>query len=159
DGSYCVLPTADGFVRVLPGSPRQWRAYLRLLGDPEVLAGPVWERGTHRLANADVIRLVSADALQDRSTAQVIATARRLDVPMEPVNAPDDSVREAQTTARGYFRRTGFPHVGDAPFAPCPFNFSATPAVLDRPAPAVAGAAIDWLTAERWDRGVRDDAA
>src|SRR5439155_682617 len=26
DGAYHVLPTADGWVRVLPASPRQWRA-------------------------------------------------------------------------------------------------------------------------------------
>src|SRR5207249_4791556 len=40
----------------------------------------------------------------------------------------------------GYFRRTGFPHLGDAPFAPAPFNFSRTPAVLERPAPAPGAA-------------------
>src|SRR5438876_901237 len=46
---------------------------------------------------------------------------------------PADSVR-------GYFQQTGFPHLGDAPFAPAPFNFSRTPAVLGRPAPAPGAA-------------------
>src|SRR5207247_1524806 len=56
--------------------------------------------------------------------------------PITPVNTPEEFVAEEQTRVRGYFRKTGFPHLGDAPFAPAPFNFSRTPAVLARPAPA-----------------------
>jgi crotonobetainyl-CoA:carnitine CoA-transferase CaiB-like acyl-CoA transferase len=136
DGAYYVLETADGFVRVLPGSPRQWRAFVALLGSPEALAGPEWEMPLFRLLNADVIRLIAAGALVARARAEVLAEGRRLDVPITPVNEPDDFVAEAQTRARGYFRRTAFPHLGDAPFAPAPFNFSRTPAVLARPAPS-----------------------
>ena len=135
DGAYLVLPCADGFVRVLAGSPRQWRAFVALIGSPEALAGPEWEIPTFRLLGTDVIRLLATEALQPRPRADVLAEARRLDVPIAPVNRPDDFVAEEQTRARGYFRRTGFPHLGDAPFAPAPFDFSATPAVLDRPAP------------------------
>src|SRR5262245_13283824 len=136
DGAYYVLPTADGWVRVLPGSPRQWRAFVALIGSPEALEGPHWEIAVFRLANTDVVRLLAEEALRSRPRAEVLAEARRLDVPMTPVNPPEAFVAEEQTRVRGYFRRTGFPHVGDAPFAPLPFNFSRTPAVLERPAPA-----------------------
>src|SRR5438094_645027 len=40
DGAYHVLRTADGYVRVLPGTPRHWRAFLTLVRNPEALAGP-----------------------------------------------------------------------------------------------------------------------
>jgi crotonobetainyl-CoA:carnitine CoA-transferase CaiB-like acyl-CoA transferase len=136
DGAYYVLPTADGWVRVLPGSPRQWRAFVALLGNPEALEGPHWEIALFRLLNTDVVRLIAEEALRSRPRAEVLAAARRLDVPMTPVNTPEDFVAEEQTRVRGYFRRTGFPHVGEAPFAPAPFNFSRTPAVLALPAPA-----------------------
>jgi crotonobetainyl-CoA:carnitine CoA-transferase CaiB-like acyl-CoA transferase len=135
DGAYSVLPTADGFIRALPASPRQWKAFVELLG-VEALAGPEWTRSLYRLANADVIRLLAADAVHDRPRAEVLASARALDVPLVPLNHPDDFVVEAQTRTRGYFRTTGFPHVGDAPFAAPPFNLSGTPASLARPAPA-----------------------
>src|SRR5262249_20091576 len=82
------------------------------------------------------VRTFSEEALRDRPRADVLAEGRRLDVPITPVNRPEDFVREEQTRVRGYFHRTGFPHVGDAPFAPSPFNFSRTPAILTRPAPA-----------------------
>jgi crotonobetainyl-CoA:carnitine CoA-transferase CaiB-like acyl-CoA transferase len=136
DGAYLVLPTADGFLRFLPGTPRHWRGFVKLLGEPEALAGPEWEVAVYRILNSDVIRLVATEALATRSRAEVLAAARRLGVPVTPVNTPDEFVAEEQTRARGYFRRTGFPHLGDAPFAPAPFNFSRTPAVVDRPAPA-----------------------
>jgi crotonobetainyl-CoA:carnitine CoA-transferase CaiB-like acyl-CoA transferase len=138
DGAYYVLPTADGYVRVLPASPRQWRAYVKLLGDPEALQGEHWEMPLFRLANADVVRVVSEDALRERRRAEVLREGRRLDVPITPLNTPEEFVAEEQTRVRGYFRRTGFPHLGDAPFAPSPLNFSRTPAVLARPAPAPA---------------------
>ena len=137
DGTYLVLPTADGYVRVLPGTARHWRAFVQLLGNPEALAGEEWENAIFRLLNADAIRLLAADGLRDRGCVEVFAEARRLGLPMAPVNTPDQFVAEEQTRVRGYFRRTEFPHIGDAPFAPAPFNMSVTPAVLRRAAPAV----------------------
>ena len=135
DGAYHVLPTADGWVRVLPASPRQWTAFVRLIGQEDALGGPEWHHALFRLMNVDVVHLLASEALKTRPRAEVLAEGRRLDVPIVPVNTPDEFVAEEQTRVRGYFRRTGFAHVAEAPFAPAPFNLSATPAVLGRPAP------------------------
>src|SRR5207253_1189607 len=135
DGAYHVLRTADGYVRVLPGTPRHWRAFLTLVRNPEALAGPEWEVPIFRLANGDVIRLVAADAFADRSRREVLAEARALGLPIAPVNRPEDFVAEEQTRTRGYFRATGFAPLGAAPFAPAPFYFSRTPVATSRPAP------------------------
>src|SRR2546427_75374 len=97
DGAYHVLPTADGHVRVLPGSPRQWQSDLKLLGNPEALPGEHWEIPLFRLLNGDVIRVVAEEALRERSGADVIAQGRRLDVPITPVNTPAAFVAEEQT--------------------------------------------------------------
>ena len=136
DGSYLVLQTLDGYVRILAGTQRHWRAFVEMLGSPEALSGPEWENAIFRILNADAIRLLAADSLRERRRAEVFETARRLGLPLAPVNTPDEFVAQEQTVARAYFQRTGFPHLGDAPFAPSPLNFSATPAVLRRPAPA-----------------------
>lgn len=135
DGAYSVLATVDGWVRSLPASPRQWRAFVELLG-VDALAEPQWYKPLHRLGNADVIRLLAGEAIRERRRADVVRRARELDVPLVPLNRPEDFVDEEQTRVRGFFRRTAFPHVGEAPFAAPPFNLSATPATLRRPAPA-----------------------
>ncbi len=139
DGSYLVLPAADGHVRVLAGTLRQWRGFLQLLGNPEALSGPEWEAPLLRLAAPDVIRMVASEVLRHRTRAEVHADARRLGVPLAPVNTPDEFVAAEQTRVRGFFHRTGFAPIADAPFAPVPLRFSETPAVLERPAPPDGG--------------------
>src|SRR5262249_22573614 len=136
DGAYWVLPTVDGFVRCLPGSPRQWQGFVELVGS-EVLAGPGWSSALHRLMNAAAVRRPAPEALAPRRRADLLAQARALDVPLVPLNRPEEFIDEEQTRLRGYFRRTGFPHVGDAPFAAPPFGFEATPATLRQPAPSL----------------------
>src|SRR5438093_12849842 len=93
-GACRVLRTADGYVRVLPGTPRHWQAFLTLVRNPEALAGPEWEVPIFRLANGDVIRLVAADAFADRSRSEVLAEARGLGLHSAPANPPEEVVAE-----------------------------------------------------------------
>ena len=81
------------------------------------------------------LRLVAGEALGGRPRTDVLAHALRLKLPMAPVHTPDEFVAAEQTRVRGYFRRTGFPHVRGAPMAPFPANLGVTPATLRRPAP------------------------
>jgi crotonobetainyl-CoA:carnitine CoA-transferase CaiB-like acyl-CoA transferase len=136
DGMYLVLRAADGYVRFLAVTLKHWKAFVTLLGEPEALSGQEWLHPVFRLLNGDVIRLISQDALRNRTRAELFAQGRRLGVPIAPVNSPDEFVAEEQTRVRGYFHRTGFPHLGDAPFASVPLNMSATPLAVRRPAPA-----------------------
>jgi crotonobetainyl-CoA:carnitine CoA-transferase CaiB-like acyl-CoA transferase len=170
-----VLPTADGHVRLLAVTPRQWGALIALLQNRPVPArrapipapggrGPVaglvarlTDEGAHlavlavrglvRLplpggllpvfhAGLALVRGLAGEALRDRPRATVLAQARALGLPIAPVNRPEEFVRAAQTRARRYFLRTGFPSLGDAPFAPLPCRLGRTPASVRRPAPA-----------------------
>jgi crotonobetainyl-CoA:carnitine CoA-transferase CaiB-like acyl-CoA transferase len=136
DGSYLVLPAADGFVRVLAATTRQWQAFIELLGRPQIFDEAGWEQPIYRLLMSEKIRQVASNILRQRRRSELFTDARRLGLPLAPVNTPEEFVAEEQTRVRDYFRRTGFPHVGDAPFASAPFRFSHTPAALRRPAPA-----------------------
>src|SRR5262249_59676787 len=87
DGAYQVIEVADGFVRVLPGSPRQWRGFVELLGHPEALAGPGGVISIFRLAHADVCRLIAGGAPRAPTPAHGIAPARpppRPPLPRQP---------------------------------------------------------------------------
>jgi crotonobetainyl-CoA:carnitine CoA-transferase CaiB-like acyl-CoA transferase len=183
DGPALVLPTADGYVRVLAVTPRQWGAFVALLAGRNAAAtGEREEERSHHLpargtwgiigsglsALADqglhvagllmrtlahlplrdgalsalrvilgLMRRLGTEALHTRPRAEVLAHARRLGLPMVPVHTPEEFVSAEQTRVRGYFRRTGFPACGDAPFAPFPCNLSRTPATLRRPAPVL----------------------
>jgi len=82
-----------------------------------------------------VTRALAGRALSSRGHDEVLAAALRLGLPMSPVNTPEEFVAAEQTKARDYFRKTGFPHLGDAPMAAAPWRLSVTPAALRRPAP------------------------
>jgi crotonobetainyl-CoA:carnitine CoA-transferase CaiB-like acyl-CoA transferase len=189
DGPALVLRTADGHVRMLAVTPRQWRAFVALLADgdlaaePEAaddVAHPILGRGTWGVVGAGLstlahetlraagvalgalshlplhggllplvratlgaLRRLAGERLSTRRRVDVHAHALRLGLPLTPVNTPDDFVAAEQTRRRGYFRRTGFPHVGDAPMAAFPCVFSRTPVTIRQPAPALAGAGQD----------------
>ncbi len=82
------------------------------------------------------VRLLGARGLAGRSRDDVVAHGLRLGLPIAPLHRPEEFVTTEQTRVRGYFRRPGFPQLGDAPVAPFPCNLSRTPVVLRRPAPA-----------------------
>ncbi len=82
------------------------------------------------------VRLLARRGLAGRSRDDVVAHGLRLGLPIAPLHRPEEFVTTEQTRVRGYFRRPGFPHLGDAPVAPFPCNLSQTPVVLRRPAPS-----------------------
>jgi crotonobetainyl-CoA:carnitine CoA-transferase CaiB-like acyl-CoA transferase len=144
DGNYYVLPACDGWVRVLPATPRHWRAFVELLGHPAALAGEQWENLIVRILGAATIRSVASEALAVRPRDEIVAEGYRLGVPIAPVHRPDEFVTTAQTRARGYFRATGFPHLGAEAVAVAPFVSRETPVALRRPAPAPGQDDGDW---------------
>ena len=75
DGSYWVLPAADGWVRAVIGTSGQWNGFLALLHRPEVFDDPEWNQPGFRLQNADVIRLVAGERLIDRTRQQLFEEA------------------------------------------------------------------------------------
>src|SRR2546425_3144138 len=66
DGAYHVLGTADGYVRVLPGSPRQWRAFVGPPGNPRAPAGEPRGGPPFPPTNGDVVRAVAPEGRAGR---------------------------------------------------------------------------------------------
>ena len=118
DGLYYVLPCADGYVRVVLTSGRDWDLFVELLGAPDELEGPEWKDLAHRGMNTPMIREVAARQLADRTRADLYAAAEPLGMPLGMVQTPLEYVAHPQTVAR-------------APFvdgiASSVWNFSATP--------------------------------
>ncbi len=144
DGFYLVLPVADGWVRVINGSTRQWEGFVELLGQPDALSGPEWQQPGYRGQNYDVVRIVAQEALAERTRADLFDQARGTGATIGVLHSLSEFVAHEQTRARGFFAATGFPGLGDAPFATSAVRLSATPTSLRSPAPGPADAdAVD----------------
>lgn len=138
DGNYPVVSCRDGHMRVLPSSVKQWRAFLQLLREPEVLMGPEFEDPIFRMLSGDVIRLAVGEALADRDRFDLFDEARELNVPVGPVCSPDEFANSEQTRQRGVMAPTDFPHLEGAPFTRVPFKMSRMRTAVRRPAPTLA---------------------
>ena len=141
DGSYWVLPAADGWVRSVIGSQRQWDGFVSVLGSPDALLGDEWSMPGFRLKNADVVRIVAAECLTDRTRRHLFEQAKGTGATIGVLHTPLEFVAHAQTREREFFASTGFADLGDLPFATAPYKLSATPPSLRCPAPDGTGSA------------------
>ncbi|MEM9467956.1 MAG: CoA transferase [Actinomycetota bacterium] len=120
DGLYYVLPCADGHIRTVLASGRDWELFVQLLGTPDELAGPEWKQLAHRGMNTPLIREVAARQLADRTRAELYAAAEPLGIPLGMVQTPLEYVAHPQTTARRPFT-DGIAHsVWNFSVTPCP---------------------------------------
>jgi crotonobetainyl-CoA:carnitine CoA-transferase CaiB-like acyl-CoA transferase len=134
EGAYWVLPAADGWVRIVVGSPRQWRGFRTLMRDPEVLTADEWRNPGFRLMNSDAIRMIAEERLTDRTRNELFEEALTLGATVGVLHRPSEFVEHAQTRARGFFVDPGHPGLEGLPFATPPVRLSRTPTTIRRPA-------------------------
>jgi crotonobetainyl-CoA:carnitine CoA-transferase CaiB-like acyl-CoA transferase len=134
EGAYWVLPAADGWVRTVVGSPRQWHGFVTLLRAPEVFEAEEWENPAFRLVNADVIRMVAKERLTDRTRAELFDEAGVLGATVGVLHEVSEFVAHPQTQHRRFFVDTGFSGLEGLPLATHPIRMSRTPATIRRSA-------------------------
>jgi crotonobetainyl-CoA:carnitine CoA-transferase CaiB-like acyl-CoA transferase len=139
EGAYWVLPAADGWVRIVVGSPKQWQGFKTLMRDPEVLNAEEWRNPAFRLVNSDVIRLIAAERLTDRTRAELFDEALTLGATVGVLHRASEFVAHPQTQARGFFVDPGFPGLEGLPFATQPLRMSRTPSAIRQVAARDAG--------------------
>lgn len=100
---YPIIKCADGYVRICVLSPRQWRAVLAWLGEPEELLDPQFDKLGHRFAAWPQIRQHVQALFQDRQAADLVAEGQRLGVPVAKVLSPGEVLQMPHFEARGAF--------------------------------------------------------
>jgi crotonobetainyl-CoA:carnitine CoA-transferase CaiB-like acyl-CoA transferase len=133
DGSYWVLPAADGWVRIVVGSPKQWAGFKSLMRDAEVFEADEWKNPQFRLVNADVIRMVAQERLTDRTRAELFEEGLGNGATVGVLHQPSEFVAHPQTRHRGYFV-DDVEGLEGLPFATQPVKPSRTPSSIRRAA-------------------------
>ena len=143
EGTYWVLPAADGWVRVVIGHNRHWVRFVELLGSPEALTGDEWHDGMFRIQNADVIRTVAADLLTTKTRAEIFEYSMDADFPIGPVQTLSEFAGHEQTRGRGFFHDPGRGDLAAAAWQldGRPARLPIEPSVLDAPPAAGTPAA------------------
>jgi crotonobetainyl-CoA:carnitine CoA-transferase CaiB-like acyl-CoA transferase len=111
---------ADGWVRVINLSIKQWEAVKRWLGNPPELAGPEWNNPLYRAANPEVPDRFFNEKCNGRTMSDLFHDAQRAGVGLVPIYAPAEAVEDAHFRERGTF--VSFPLPG-ASSVPAPGTF------------------------------------
>lgn len=132
---FPIYETKDGYVRVLAGTPKQWQAFVSLLGEPEEIVSGPFSKPEFRIENADALKLLCADLIRGRTTNELFIEGQRLGLTISPVYSLRQFRDDRHVCERGVFTSLTDPEFGvmdflRSPLRLCPdaLNVSPTPA-------------------------------
>jgi len=129
-------PTKDGHICLVVYTDRHWRAFTRLIGDPDLLdRDPRFLTQQIRTTNAELCGQYLAQYTPSRTTAEWLEFCREIDIPASPVNAIEDLFELPHLKAVGMFSDMEHHTEGTLRVARFPVTFSETPATIRRLAP------------------------
>ncbi len=103
---YTILAAADGFVRLVVLSPRQWHAIRAWLGEPDYLQDPEYDGFLGRFMIADAVLNPLYEELFSAMTMEEVAEeAQRRGIVATPILKPGDVITNEHFEARKTFDR------------------------------------------------------
>jgi len=136
-GPAASYACADGNVYLFMTSRAHWQGLCKLMGSPawaEEYDQDWLEFGITDERVADFQRNF-AEWIADKHKIAVSEEAQKLGVALVPLNSPADLLDSPQFQHRGFFQKLAHPVLGEALYPTVPYQLSATPARLTRPAP------------------------
>ena len=132
---FPIYQAKDGYVRVLAATPKQWRAFVDLLGRPDELVSGPWSEGRFRAENADALKLFCADLIRQRTVEELFAEGQRRGLTISPVYSLRRFRDDLHVRARQIFTSVEDPEFGAMEMLRAPVRLE--PAELNAPvAPA-----------------------
>ncbi|OAF12896.1 acyl-CoA transferase [Bradyrhizobium centrolobii] len=117
-----VLECADGYVELLTLEERQWRGLVELMGRPDWMFDAALSDALERSRRgAEINRAIRAWALEQQ-TADVVARAQALGVPMAKYASPAEVLSGPHERARDLFQPVEIPGAGRLPVLSEPFH-------------------------------------
>lgn len=140
-------PTADGHICVLPYNDKHWAKFFDVAGRPELTKDPRFADQSSRSANIDALYEIVGGVMQDRTSAEWLEVLEAADIPVMPMNQPEDLFDCPHLSAVGMFPEINHPTEGKMRHIKVPVNFSKTPGGYYRH-PEQLGASTDTVLTE-----------
>lgn len=134
---YPVYPCRDGFVKVVAITPPQWKALVRVLGEPEVLRPPEWQEFMYRIANAADLYALMLEFTSKYTMDELFEAGDREGVPIAPIYDLADFANGPNAKSRGFFVELNHPVVGKFDYPGPPYKWTETSCEISRPAPCL----------------------
>ncbi|WP_245972340.1 CaiB/BaiF CoA transferase family protein [Rhodovulum iodosum] len=132
---YQAFRTRDGWINVGAANQANWLRLLDVIGAPELDDDPRFGSNHDRMVNLDALVTVLSEHLETRETADWLTRMEAAGLPAGPVLTITEMHADPQAQARDMIVTTDHPAAGAVKSIGLPVKFSATPGVIDRPAP------------------------
>lgn len=134
-GGRRPMPTADGFIALLPYTADHWLSFFRAVGREDVAERlGVADRHSRNANIQEIYRELAAITVQ-RPSAEWLALCEELDIPATAITALDDLPEHPHLKAVGMFERSVHPSEGPIRQLRPPTRFRETPVRIRLPAP------------------------
>ncbi len=130
-----LYPCKDGYVRIVGGQLRHWRALVRWMGSPEPFSDPAWEDREQRNRQREEVDRAVAEFTRRYTRAELFAQGQAAGVPVTPVNTPAEFVESSFVAERRYFNPLTHPLVGTYRAPGAGFHLDGAPVPVAGPAP------------------------
>ncbi|HZN99941.1 MAG TPA: CoA transferase, partial [Burkholderiales bacterium] len=127
--------TSDGYVCALIYNDKQWKAFVEIIGKPEIMQQPEYATQEARSKNYNRAYAMIADEMKRRSTAFWLEALERGDIPVQRMNSLDDIVADPHLNAIGYLRLVDHPTEGRIRMLAVPSEWSESTPEYRRHAP------------------------
>ncbi len=127
--------TRDGYVCVLVYNDKQWQAFFRVIGRPELKGDPRYATQEARSRDFQGAYALVAEEMARRSTAEWIAALEAADIPVQKMNSLEDILADPHLAAIGYFQEREHPTEGRIRSMAVPSEWSESPPQYRRHAP------------------------
>ena len=121
------FPTADGHVCVLPYNDKHWAVFFDVVGKPELTSDPRFADQPSRSKNIDALYEIVVGVMQSKTSAEWLATLEEADIPVMPMNEPEDLFDCPHLSAVDMFPTVEHPTEGTIRHIKVPVSFSKTP--------------------------------
>jgi len=153
------VPTADGWMTLLPYTAAHWRAFFTAAGRPELIEALSVEDPVKRNANIDAVYGAMAEIARTRTTAEWLALCEELDIPATAFSRLENLPEHPHLKAVGMFRTMEHPTEGSIRYARPPTRFARTPADIHRPVPRLGEHSAEVLSELGYDDAAIHDLA
>jgi len=141
------FPTADGHICVLPYNDRHWKSFFKTVGRPELAEDPRFADQPSRSQNIDALYAIVLEAMTAKTSAEWLTLLEKADIPVMPMNTPEDLFNCPHLKAVGMFPTAEHPTEGKIRHIKVPVHFSKTPGGYYRHAERL-GASTEAVLAE-----------
>lgn len=129
------METSDGYVVLNAVDDHHFRAFRRIMGNPEWASGDAWDDMGWRTNHLMDIAPQMEAWMRAQKKADIYHRVAKAGIPIGPINTAEDVMNSEQYATRGYFVAVDHPSAGKHPYAGWPWKMSASPPGIERPAP------------------------